>query len=124
MALQILKLPDMAKATMADKCAVSKIAYIMSRFPKLTETFILYEILALQRRGITIEIFPLLRERQNIIHSEARQLAERAHYQPFISLSVLAAQWYFIRRKPYAYFRVWGEVLRGTFGSFNFFLAP
>jgi colanic acid/amylovoran biosynthesis glycosyltransferase len=103
---------------------VDKIAYIMSRFPKLTETFILYEILAFEGRGITIEIFPLLRERQNISHTEAQSLAERAHYQPFISLKILAAQWYFIRRKPHAYFSALAEVLRGTFGSFNFFLAP
>jgi colanic acid/amylovoran biosynthesis glycosyltransferase len=114
----------MAKAMMTSNCAINKIAYLMSRFPKLTETFILYEILALERFGITIEIFPLLKERQNISHPEAQRLAERAHYQPFISVSILAAQWYFIRRRPGAYFKVWGEVLRGTFGSANFFLAP
>ena len=38
-----------------------KVAYVMSRFPELTETFILYEILAMERQGIRVEVYPLLR---------------------------------------------------------------
>ena len=43
-----------------------KIAYIMSRFPKLTETFVLYEILAMEEQGAQVELFPLLREKQKV----------------------------------------------------------
>jgi colanic acid/amylovoran biosynthesis glycosyltransferase len=100
-----------------------KVAYIMSRFPKLTETFILYEMLAMQHRGTTVEVFPLLKERQDTSHPEARPFTERAHYQPFISFPILAAHWYFIRRKPIVYFRTLVEILRGTFGSANFFFG-
>jgi hypothetical protein len=41
-----------------------KVAYVMSRFPKLTETFILYEMLAMRRHGIQVEVYPLLREHE------------------------------------------------------------
>ncbi len=33
-----------------------RVAYMMSRFPKLTETFILYEILAVEAQGTDVEI--------------------------------------------------------------------
>lgn len=100
-----------------------KIAYIMSRFPKLTETFILYEILALEKMGVRVEIFPLLRERQTVMHPEAAAMVARAHFHPFISLPILQAQWYFIRRNPSAYFGVITEILHGTLGSLNFFFG-
>ena len=38
-----------------------KVAYIMSRFPKLTQTFTLYEMLAMQKQVFHVEVYPLLR---------------------------------------------------------------
>ena len=100
-----------------------KVAYIMSRFPNLTETFVLYEIIALERHGVSTAVYPLLRTRQSVVHPEAEQMAARARYQPFLSLSILVAHWHFLRRRPRAYFGVLAEVLRGTWGSFNFFVG-
>ena len=102
---------------------MEKVAYIMSRFPKLTETFILYEIIALEKQGIKVEIFPLLREQAKTIHKEAQELTERAHFHPFISGKILAAHWCFIRRDFRTYFRTIAEVFSGTFGSLNFFIG-
>lgn len=102
---------------------MEKVAYIMSRFPKLTETFILYEIIALEKQGLKIEIFPLLREQAKTIHKEAQELTERAHFHPFISVKILAAHWCFLRRDFRTYFRTIAEVLSGTFGSLNFFIG-
>ena len=48
-----------------------RISYTMSRFPKLTETFILYEILEFERLGVAVEVFPLVREKNTVIHAEA-----------------------------------------------------
>ncbi len=100
-----------------------KIAYIMSRFPRITETFILYEILELAKCGMSVEIYPLLRTRETIRHPEAEKLVERAHYHPFLSLPILRAQWHFIRHRRLAYFKVLAEVLRGTFGNAKFFVT-
>jgi colanic acid/amylovoran biosynthesis glycosyltransferase len=102
---------------------MEKVAYIMSRFPKLTETFILYEIIALEKQGIKVETFPLLREQAKTIHKEAQELTERAHFHPFISGKILAAHWCFIRRDFRTYFRTIAEVFSGTFGSLNFFIG-
>jgi colanic acid/amylovoran biosynthesis glycosyltransferase len=100
-----------------------RIAFVVSRFPKITETFILYEILALERLGIQAEMFALMRERQPIAHPEAVAMLERVHFAPFISRAVLRSNWRMLRRRPRAYLRTLAEVLRGTWGSRRFFLA-
>lgn len=100
-----------------------RVAYIMSRFPKLTETFVLYEMLAVERLGVQVEVYPLLRQRESTAHAEAEPLVARAHFHSFISLPVIAAQLNFLRRRPGAYVRTWWEVLRGTWGSWNFFIG-
>src|SRR5690349_9222990 len=68
------------------------VAYIMSRFPKLSETFVLYEMLALQQQGVGVEIFPLINERAKVMHEEAKPFAARARYQPVLSWPILKAQ--------------------------------
>jgi colanic acid/amylovoran biosynthesis glycosyltransferase len=101
----------------------AKVAYIMSAFPALTETFILYEILMMERLGVTIEVFPLRRLREDVVHPEVAQLSERVHFRPFFSFSILLAQLHFIHHRRLAYFRALLEVLSGTFGSANFFFG-
>ena len=98
-----------------------KVAYIMSRFPKLTETFILYEMLAMQQQNMQVEVYPLLRERDEVMHPEAMQFVRVAHFQPFMSLPILRANLYFLWKKPAAYLKTLWDVLRANWGSYNFF---
>ncbi len=100
-----------------------RVAYIMSRFPKLTETFILYEMLALERHGVQVELYPLLRERATLMHAEAASLVERAHFQPLVSWPILRAHFHFLRRKPRAYLGALWTLLRATWGSRRFFIG-
>src|SRR5690349_6358739 len=100
-----------------------KVAYIMSRFPKLTETFVLYEMLALQQQGVGVEIFPLINERITVMHDEAKPFAARARYQPMLSWPILKAQWSFLRSRPRAYLSLWWEVLHGAWGSANYVIG-
>lgn len=100
-----------------------KIAFIMSRFPKLTETFILYEILTLRELGYSVEFYPLLRENEKIVHPEAEKVLDEAHFHPFFSFKILRAMLYYLVRRPVACFKVLGEVLTGTLGSANFFVG-
>jgi len=66
-----------------------RVAYLMSRFPKLTETFVLDEILELERRGVAVEVFPLWREPAEIVHAEARPVVSRAHFAPTLNSAIL-----------------------------------
>ena len=100
-----------------------KVAYVMSRFPKLTETFILYEMLAMEELGIDVRIYPLLRERQKVSHPEVEKLLPRVRFLPFFSPAILRAQLHFLLRKPRKYFQTLFTLLRGAWGSANFFVG-
>ena len=95
----------------------TRIAYIMTWFPKLTETFVLDEILAVERCGTAVEIFPLLRKKGEPIHPEALPQIERAHFQPLVSFRIIAAHWHYLHRSPRTYLRTLAELLRGAAGS-------
>ena len=98
-----------------------KVAYVMSRFPRLSETFVLYEILAVEDIGIDVELYPLIRERADVVHPEALELCKRARFQPFFSAAVLRSQLHFLRRSPRRYLGTLRDLLAGTWGSLNFF---
>jgi glycosyltransferase involved in cell wall biosynthesis len=102
------------------KLMPAKIAYIVSRFPTVTETFILYEILELKRLGINIEIFPLLRQNEPVIHAEVEELKENIHYSSVFSYSTLLAQLHFLIKRPGKYIGVWWRVILGNLSSLKF----
>jgi colanic acid/amylovoran biosynthesis glycosyltransferase len=71
--------------------AAGPIAYVMSRFPHLPETFILREMAELERQGWTVALYPLILQNQAVMHAEARAWMPRAQRLPYISGAVLAA---------------------------------
>jgi glycosyltransferase involved in cell wall biosynthesis len=98
----------------------------MSRFPntpegtRITETFILYEMLALEQQGVEVEVYPLQRKRATVMHPEAKAFVERAYFQPFLSWPILRAQMQFLWRKPGVYLQTLGTLLRANWGSLRF----
>ncbi len=104
-------------------CSPPRVAYVMSRFPRLSETFVLYELLAVEHAGVHIDLYPLLRERAAVTHPEAAPLVERARYQPFLSWPILRSHAHFLRRCPRRYLATLGSLLVGVAGSLNFTLG-
>jgi glycosyltransferase involved in cell wall biosynthesis len=100
-----------------------KVAYLMSRFPKLTETFVLYEILAVRRQGVRADVYPLIRERTRVMHPEARRIVEEARFEPLISWRLLRAHAHYLYRSPARYLGALGRLLRSTLGSRRYFLG-
>jgi glycosyltransferase involved in cell wall biosynthesis len=86
----------------------------MSAFPTVTETFILFEILELERTGVRVEIFPLRPRGEETSHPEAGPLVRRTRYARLASLPTLAAQLHWLRRAPGAYLGAWWRALRGN----------
>jgi colanic acid/amylovoran biosynthesis glycosyltransferase len=99
------------------------VAYVMSRFPKLTETFILDELVAVDRQGLPVEFYPLLRERAAVMHPDAVPWVARAHYLPFLSLAILRSNLAYLVRHPRRYLTTFGAMVSGTLGSANFLLG-
>ena len=97
-----------------------RIAYMMSRFPKVSETFILYEILELQKQGVHVEIFPLLKQDEEVTHPEAQAMMDRVHYHAMLSSEVLWAQLYWLARRPIAFIVAWLSIIFGNLASPRF----
>ncbi len=95
---------------------------MMSRFPKITETFILYEMLAVMKHNIPVEIYPLMREHTSVMHPEAVSLVEQAHFTPHISLSIVVNNLWRMFQQPGTYFKTLFTILRANWGSRRFFI--
>lgn len=106
---------------LSEECRPLRLAQLVSRFPMVTETFVLYELEALEKLGVTVELYSLLREHPKVVHTEAEEWATRAHYLPWLSPAILRAHWHFVRRDAGRYFKTLFEVLRGTWGCFGCF---
>jgi len=100
-----------------------RIAYIMSQFPKITETFVLYEMVALERHGARVEVFPLRRGPRGPRHAEAIAYENRAHYIPTFSLGAIWRMLRRVARDRGRVLRVYRDVLWGTRRSPKFFLG-
>jgi colanic acid/amylovoran biosynthesis glycosyltransferase len=116
-------MPEAQPAVEKSRDALPSVAYVMSRFPKLTETFILDELVAVDRQGVRVELFPLLRERGGPVHPEAEPWVRRAHYLPFLTPAIVRSNVGFLVRHPRRYLGTLGAMLAGTFGSLNFLLG-
>ncbi len=61
-----------------------KIGYLVKRFPKLSETFILNEILELERQGVDLHIFSLRQPYDKKVHPSVEQVKANVSYIPSI----------------------------------------
>ncbi len=97
-----------------------KVAYIMSRFPHLPETFILREIIAVEKKGVEVFLYPLIYQPQALVHQEAKPWVQRANKVPWVSWQVFVAN---LRRaflQPKLYFSLWRQSLWENRGSAKF----
>jgi glycosyltransferase involved in cell wall biosynthesis len=58
----------------------TRIAYLLKRFPRLSETFVLNEMLEVQRQGIALRVYALADPLEKQIHPEAARLRPQVVY--------------------------------------------
>jgi glycosyltransferase involved in cell wall biosynthesis len=85
-----------------------KIAYVVSSWPRLSETFILNEVIAVERSGVSLHIFSTKDPNGEPVHARVAQvrapvtsLSLRGHWK-----SALQANLGLLRRRPLRYCRV------------------
>ncbi|MCL5256611.1 MAG: glycosyltransferase [Chloroflexi bacterium] len=89
------------------------VAYILSRFPILTETFIADEIAEARKQGVDIRLFSLLRPKPGIMHQLSQQLAKDVEYAPgLFSWQLWASQAHFLAHSPSAYLDMLRSLIR------------
>jgi colanic acid/amylovoran biosynthesis glycosyltransferase len=95
------------------------IAVLLSRFPLVTETFILREVEELERQGQPVRLVPLRREHPAVVHREAQAWLPRALFTPLLSRAILAANARVLVRRPHRYVALFVRILLGSLRSFN-----
>jgi len=93
------------------------VGYTLSRFPKISETFILDELYAVERQGVRIDLCPLRRERTATIHPKAEAWLSRANFIPLVSITTVAAHLAIFSRSPARYVRALADVVWGNRSS-------
>ena len=99
-----------------------KIAYIISRFPLLSETFILREMIEIEKLGHEIVVYPIICQKQPVIHEEARGWLTRVKCIPFVSANVIRENLRVFSKKPGTYMRLFWQVFKENLSSPNFFI--
>jgi len=110
------------------RSSLPRYAVIVSRFPKLTETFIVRELDGLEAQGLPLELFTIVREREPVVQPAARAWVRRLHGRPAVR-ALFCDQLYWLRCTPRAYGRAWWRALWGNRRSPRFlarsvFLVP
>jgi glycosyltransferase involved in cell wall biosynthesis len=93
------------------------IGYLMKSYPKISETFILNEILELERQGVDLHLFSLRPSPDVKSHPDVAQVQAPVTYIPKLRQAqaysvdrikqLIAAQWHWLRRSPQAYGNAW-----------------
>ncbi|HXV13604.1 MAG TPA: glycosyltransferase [Candidatus Krumholzibacteria bacterium] len=77
-----------------------RIAYVASGFPKLTETFILREVMTMERSGIPVSVFSVRPRPGGKLHADALPYLEKTHYAPWFGARHVAALASLAVRRP------------------------
>ncbi len=84
-----------------------RVAYLLKRYPRLSETFILHEMLALEARGMRLRVYALLDPAEATVHPDVDRLAAPVTYLPRATLAHLGqlarAHARLLRRDPHRY---------------------
>jgi colanic acid/amylovoran biosynthesis glycosyltransferase len=92
----------------------SAVGVLLSRFPTVTETFILREVIEMERQAQPVRLVPMLREDPPVIHDEAKPWTERALFTPYVNGSILRANVAAFLRNPFRYWWLLFRLVMGT----------
>lgn len=89
-----------------------RVGYVVSRFPKLSETFILREMDALERLGWQIDLFPFIRLQEPVRHAQTDRWLARLG-KPDTMAEVVLANIHWLRYAPLRMVSLYALVARG-----------
>jgi glycosyltransferase involved in cell wall biosynthesis len=72
----------MSRAANSEHFASVRVGYVIKMFPRLSETFILNEVLELERQGLSLHIFSLKRPVDSVMHAQTKLVRSQVTYLP------------------------------------------
>jgi glycosyltransferase involved in cell wall biosynthesis len=86
------------------------LAYVVSQFPKLSESFVLREVVELKRQAVPLTVLTLKHPAEKVRHGDAPEVLPTVVDRPFFALSTILAALAFIRRHPLRTVRAFGHL--------------
>lgn len=102
--------------TPEDRAGRTSVAVLLSRFPTVTETFILREVDEMERQGQDVRLVPMLKETPPVIHDAAKPWTARALYTKYLSPAIVAANLRALVQQPLRYGSLFARLVAGTIG--------
>lgn len=100
---------------MTEHSAHPRIGYILRSYPRLSQTFILNELIALERIGVPLVLFPMTNPREPITQPQVSHVRAPVHYLDAAlrrnRRSLGAEQFHLMRVAPRRFFETWRFVL-------------
>ncbi len=91
-----------------------RVGYLLRMYPRFTQTFIVNEMLELERQGLDLALMSLRKPNEGIFHESISRIQARAHYVPESrhgrTRQFAGWHWEHFRRSPGAYRRARGVV--------------
>lgn len=103
-----------AQNALSPTLARTPVAVVLSRFPTVTETFILREFVEMELQGQPVRLVPMIRETPPVIHDAAKPWTGRALYTRFVSPGILLANLQALLRNPIRYLGLLARLIAGT----------
>lgn len=91
------------------------VAYLLKRFPRLSETFILHEILELERQGQKLRLYSIMNPAEEVVHADVARVRAPVSYLPGgrgAIVPLLRAHLALLRRNPRRYAGVVAYILQ------------
>ena len=88
------------------------VGYVVSTWPRLSQTFVLTEVVALEKRGVPLRIFSVKDPGGEPVHAKVAQVRATVRYLSFRHRKqIVRANLRFVRRRPLRYARVLTQAL-------------
>lgn len=97
----------------------AEVAYVLMRFPTLTETFVLREIIELERQGLPIDLYVALPRSERAIHPRSVPYAARMRTASYLDPGTLAANLGCLVKRPRRYLSLLRDTVEELWGSWN-----
>jgi glycosyltransferase involved in cell wall biosynthesis len=99
-----------------------RVIYILNVFPKISEAFILNEILEIQRKGIAVEVFAFSKANEDKVHSSVQKIRHVYYFPRRNFCRLIYAHFYWFFQKPHSYAKALVFALKRSNGVTRLFL--
>jgi colanic acid/amylovoran biosynthesis glycosyltransferase len=100
-----------------------RVIEVLDEFPKISETFILREILAMQKKGVDIGVFAFIRSNEGIVHPEVQDVRNITYFPDIPFFGKVYAHFYWFWKEPARYVKTAAIAANRNNGITSLFLG-